>query len=88
MNIKEREEFAVMKNEISHIKTDLAGLKVDTEKNFQELKALIKEHVSWEETKYKELDVKYASKLTEKIVYGLVGTTLSLLLTALIYLVI
>ena len=88
MNIKEKEEFAVMKNEITHIKIDLADLKVSNEHNFQELKALIKDHVSWEETKYKELDVKYASKLTEKIVYGLVGTTLSLLLTALIYLVI
>ena len=88
MNIKEKEEFAVMKNEISHIKTDLAELKINNEHNFQELKSLLKEHVSWEEVKYKELDGKFASKLTERIVYGLVGIVLTMVVSALLYLVI
>jgi uncharacterized protein YqiB (DUF1249 family) len=88
MNIKEKEEFAVMKNEISHIKTDLAELKINNEHNFQELKSLLKEHVSWEEVKYKELDGKFASKLTERIVYGLVGIVLTMVVSALLYVVI
>ncbi len=53
-----------------------------------EIKEMLKEHVDWEAKKYEELDSKYASKLTEKIVYGLVGLTLSGIVTAAIMIII
>ena len=51
MNAGEKAEFEVMKNEITHIKTDVT-----------EIKGMLKEHVEWEAKKYQELDGKYATK--------------------------
>ena len=51
MNEKEREEFAIMKNEITHIKT-----------NVQDIKGMLKDHVEWESKKNGELDAKYLHK--------------------------
>jgi len=58
MNAKEKGEFEVMKNEISHIKNDLT--KVD--KKVDLVLDKLEQHTAWEETKYKELDEKYATK--------------------------
>lgn len=48
MNAKEREEFIVMKNEITHIKVDV-----------NDIKAMLKKHIDWEADKYDNLDEKY-----------------------------
>lgn len=60
-----QERLAVIETKLETIQTDVADIK----------KAL-KEHVEWEDHKYKELDKKYASKIIEKIVYALVGGVL------------
>ena len=77
-----------MENEISHIKKDVSEIKISNEKNFQELKALLQEHVVVSNHELKCLDEKYASKLVEKVVYGLVGIVLSLVATAVVFLVV
>ena len=51
MNNKEREEFAVMKNEVTHIKTDV-----------KEIKTMLKIHLEDGVNQVKESDKKYASK--------------------------
>jgi len=51
MNKKEGEEFAVMKNEITHIKTDV-----------NEIKSMLKKHVDNEDKILGGIDVKYATK--------------------------
>jgi uncharacterized protein YqiB (DUF1249 family) len=88
MNAEEKERFIVMENEISHIKKDVTEIKKSNEKNFSELKALLQEHVVISTHEFKCLDEKYASKLVEKIVYALVGTILSVVTLAVIYLVV
>jgi hypothetical protein len=67
------EEFAVMKNEINHIKTDIT-----------EIKTLLKEHIQWEDNKYSELKNDFASKWVEKVSIGLIIAAVSALVTALI----
>jgi hypothetical protein len=59
MNVKEKEEFAVMKNEITHIKSDVA-----------EIKHLLEEHIHWESGKYDSLKKDFASKWVEKVSIG------------------
>jgi hypothetical protein len=88
MNAEEKERFIVMENEISHIKKDVAEIKKSNDKNFSELKALLQEHVVISSHEFKCLDEKYASKLVEKVVYGLVGIILSVVAFAVIYLVV
>jgi hypothetical protein len=66
-------EFAVMKNEINHIKTDIT-----------EIKSLLKEHIEWEDRKYSELKNDFASKWVEKVSIGLIIASVSALVTALI----
>ena len=61
MNIEEKQEFAVMKNEITHIKTDVT-----------EIKTMLKDHLDWEEDKYLQLESKYASKWVEKAILGII----------------
>ena len=55
MNVRDREEFAVMKNELGHIKTDVA-----------DIKEAINKHIEWEAEKYEALDKKFANKWVEK----------------------
>ena len=55
MNAKEREEFAIMKNEITHIKVDV-----------NDIKSLLKEHIKWEADKYKEFEDKFVAKEVQK----------------------
>jgi len=88
MNAAEKERFIVMENDISHIKKDVSEIKESNEKNFQELKVLLQEHVVMSSHEFKCLDDKYASKLVEKLVYGLVGTILSVVTLAVVYLVV
>jgi len=76
MNVKEREEFAVMKNEISHIKYDV-----------EEIKQMLIEHTKWEETKYSELDKKYAPISTQTIAIGSFLTALGIIVTLIIMVV-
>jgi hypothetical protein len=81
MNEKDREEFVIMKNEITHIKKDV-----------EEIKSLIKDHMDWEALKYNELRNVYVSKEqflpVKSIVYGLVSIVLTAVAGALIYLVV
>lgn len=77
MNVKEREEFAVMKNEISHIKSDV-----------EEIKMMLKEHTEWEENKYSLLDEKYAPKYVQTLAIGSFLTALGLVVSLIISVVI
>lgn len=81
MNSKEREEFVVMKNEITHIKKDV-----------QEIKEMLKEHTDWEALRYTELKCDFVSKEqffpVKSIVYGMVSLILTAVAGALIYLVV
>lgn len=54
MNKKEAEEFAVMKNEITHIKKDVS-----------EIKDMLESHVKWESGKYDSLKEQFADKSVE-----------------------
>lgn len=62
-----------MKNEISHIKDDMG-----------EVKVMLKDHITWEETKHQELEIKYANKWTEKVIVGMVITIASGIVLAVI----
>jgi hypothetical protein len=73
MNIKEKERFIVMENEVKHIKKDVTELKESTESNFQEIKGLLEEHIRWESGKYDALNQHYAGKWVEKIIMGIIG---------------
>lgn len=77
-----------METEISHIKKDVNEIKKSNKENFEELKTLIQTNSIMEAQRFKELDNKYASKLVEKIVYGLAGTILSAVALAITYLVV
>lgn len=88
MNAEEKERFIVMETEISHIKKDVNEIKKSNKENFEELKTLIQTNSIMEAQRFKELDNKYASKLVEKIVYGLAGTILSAVALAITYLVV
>jgi hypothetical protein len=73
MNNKEKERMAVMENEISHIKKDVAELKVATEQNFQEIKQILENHIKWESGKYESLEQHYAGKWVERVIIGIIG---------------
>lgn len=81
MNSKEREEFVVMKNEITHIKRDV-----------EDIKKMLKDHADWEALKYSELKNDFVSKEqflpVKSIVYGLVSIVLTAVAGALVYLVV
>ena len=47
----QREEFAVIKNEIVHIKKDV-----------EDIKMMLKDHIDWESAKYEKLKEKFAGK--------------------------
>jgi len=70
MNVREKEEFAVMKNEISHIKSDV-----------NEIKGMLKNHIEWEDKKYDDLKDDFASKWVEKVSIGLIIASASALIT-------
>ena len=73
MNNEEKEQFRVnlsnMKIELKHIKDRLE--KIPTREEMEKANLLLVEKVM------KESDKKFASKLTEKVVYGLVGLVLA-----------
>lgn len=78
MNGKEKEEFVVMKNEISHIKNSV-----------QEIKDMLKEHKDWEALRYSELKEEFVSRdqfyPVKSIAYGLVSIILTIIIGAMVY---
>ena len=66
--------FKNMNDKIDEIKKTLGDLRVDIAKLPEKI--------------FEKGDTKYANKTTEKIVYGMVGTILTLVLIAVVYLVI
>lgn len=86
MTPHEREEFAVMKNEISHIKSDVAEMKEDTKVSINEIKDMLKEHVEWEAGKYDSLQNSFAAKWVEKVILGISVTVAGAIIVGLIQL--
>ena len=58
MNIKEREEFAVMKEKINYIEKSVDEIK----DSVKEQGEILKEHVDWEIKSKYELDTKFVSR--------------------------
>ena len=69
---KER-ELGIMATEITIMKDDIKDMKIGMDKGFNDMKEC-----------FEALDKKYASKLTERIVYGLLAVITVALITALI----
>jgi adenine/guanine phosphoribosyltransferase-like PRPP-binding protein len=76
MNLQEREEFAVMKNEITHIKTDV-----------EEIKVLLKDHIRWESKKYDDLKNEFASKWVERAIIAVMTTVVGGIILAVVTLI-
>jgi hypothetical protein len=74
-------EIAEMKKDIVQVSKVVCGVKDDVKR----LEAKLDEKFA---SFFQEAESKFASKLTEQIVYGMVGTILSAVMLALIYLVI
>jgi flagellar motility protein MotE (MotC chaperone) len=74
-------EISEMKKDLEQVSKDVCGVKQD----IKNLDTKLDEKFA---TFFQEAERKFASKLTEKIVYGMVGTILSAVLLALIYLVV
>lgn len=87
MNQTEREEFAVMKNEISHIKNNISELKCDTKSNFEELKAMLEGHIKWESEKYDDLRNDFASKWVEKAIIAVMTSVVGGVILAVVFLI-
>lgn len=60
MTERENVRLSVVENEISHIK-----------ETTQRIENLLTSHVTWEEKKYNEMDLKFAPKFIEKQIEGL-----------------
>jgi hypothetical protein len=64
------ERLAVIETKLETIQSDVS-----------EIKASIKEHIIWEDTKYEEMKKQFAAKWSERAVTGLIAT----IVTAVIY---
>jgi len=70
-----------MVERVARVETEIANLKVSNTSEHQEFKEIIKEFID-------SADTKYASKIVERLVYGIVGTILIAFLGAVITLII
>lgn len=80
----DKERFAIMETEITHIKKNVNEIKTSAESNFQEIKNLIKEHNQQSDLKFDNLMENKADKqevnlLHDKVNRVVFGALLSLI---------
>jgi len=80
VRLTRQEEFAVIKNDVKHLKEDIAELKSQAAINFAEIKRLLETHAVTANDAHKSFRAEFASKWVEKVTIGAVLAIISLIL--------
>jgi hypothetical protein len=78
------ERMAVIETDMQYLKKGQDEQKVC----LGEIKDLLREHIKQADEKFERLDDKYASKLIERVVYGMIGLIVAAVIGAILKLVI